>query len=138
MSRETKFRVWCPKRKLFLIEGDLIKDFLAEEDAEFRTYIVESDLIWQQHTGLKDKNGKDIYEGDILMYLDGDFERGTDGGDDKMEVYYDEQYARFGLIFESKFGGEGYTGLQQHIHQFINEGACVIGNIFEKCSLQNS
>lgn len=91
-----------------------------------------TDMVFLQCTGLKDRNGKIIYDGDILCY--GSEEEFKEGISDRMLVYHDDDYARFGLKFYSIYGGEGYTGLTQHIHQYVIGCVC-IGNIYENPEL---
>jgi hypothetical protein len=61
MTREIKFRAWHLLSKEMLYEG-WNKDSFVDKAAIFG--LGESAEI-MQYTGLKDKNGKEIYEGDI-------------------------------------------------------------------------
>lgn len=63
MSREIKFRVWSESDKEYRA------DLLPELTPPFITadYNDEGDrFIIEQYTGLTDKNGKEIYEGDVV------------------------------------------------------------------------
>ena len=73
--RELKFRVWDKRYKRYVkpyavcLDGRAIA--ITEPSNDLETLDSERAII-EQYTGLKDSNGKKIYEGDIVKYSDGD------------------------------------------------------------------
>lgn len=73
--REIKFRAWHKLAKKMYKAGVLSQDYVRidhQPDNMGRTvtWLSTDDIELMQYTGLKDTKGQDIYEGDIVNYLD--------------------------------------------------------------------
>lgn len=116
MSKEIKFRVWNEELEEMY---ELRKANYLGSTGIIDPYTGGDKSIWQQYTGLKDKKGVEIFEGDILFHpLQG-----------KRKVFYpySETVASYGL--RNVDNGMGSTLKDAHRVWEI------IGNIYENPEL---
>lgn len=112
VERELKFRAWVPERK-FMVSGKAIPDIFIQGEDFFGTripcegsLIPMSDCIVMQYTGLKDKNGKEIYEGDVvrkLTYPMEDFEVKFEKASFTIAGYIPSKCKVVGNVYENPF-----------------------------------
>ena len=122
-----KFRAWLKKEQ----KMDNYIDHISWLEDELYcigdgiTYMVSAeDLVLMQSTGLKDKNGKEIFEGDILACK-------TDDEVINLNIFWDEEHALF--MFESKKYNE-----QEPLAELVENNTYpfeIIGNIYENPEL---
>lgn len=131
MKRIIKFRAWDGERMWFdvqkaydNIDGDESNNDEAIPITNFGKVLSDWDVM--QFTGLKDKNGKEIYEGDILGY----WAKAVWG------VGWDSDSSKFNFLYPKsthpihRFPRKAFNFSQSSI-----KGKEIIGNIYESPEL---
>ena len=122
MTREIKFRAWDKRNKQMLTVAQFVFDTRGEaylekspiiaRDKDYNHYSGDFESMEiMQFTGLKDKNGKEIYEGDIvkfrnpvyaeIIYLKGCFFAGNEFLGDRPLYNIKIPYEVIGNIYEN-------------------------------------
>lgn len=114
--REIKFRAWDKLNKdMFNVESINFQERRVYKDTV--SYREFNDVEFIQYTGLKDKNGKEIYEGDIVILHNG-----------KYKVIFNTEEARFVLRDDEFEINIPFTNNN-------NERMEVLGNVYENPEL---
>ena len=122
MSREIKFRAWDKYDMSYDVERSSDDYHGCSYPYNFADYLEDDDYQLMQYIGLKDKNNKEIYEGDIVK---------IDGFDD------DELNEHFLVKFENESARYILSG-NRLVYDFDNTYAneCeIIGNIYDNPEL---
>lgn len=133
MNRKIKFRGkdLCKKCwrygsliQKFGIKPQIVCKIEYNGQISYSEYFVERDSVGQ-FTGLKDKNGREIYEGDIIGCQDFEY---------KHLIFYNENEGRFmaGLYGDTSIYSIGVCGLENR--DFMRDKE-VIGNIHDNPEL---
>lgn len=130
MKREFKFKVFAKVKDddgcTGFLESNNGTDFFFDGGWRGVGYFMNCDnFIVQQFTGLKDRNEKEIYEGDILLSID-------NFADDQPSAQFQVLWFVDRWAFQMK-GDEKYGG--GHNWCEVNKNCEVIGNILENSNL---
>ena len=121
--REIKFRIYDPVGENMDYSPETFTGWL-NDNFDFDGYAEGEEPIVMQYTGLKDKNGKEIYEGDVLRHE----EITSWYGAGVTEVVYSDKKARFEVTKSIGFS-------HKDLGDQLRNNMIVIGNIYENPEL---
>lgn len=122
--REIKFRAWDKEQKEWVKYSitDNIPIF-CHNTSRWRTDKAGERFVLSQYTGLKDKNNREIYEGDVIKAIS--FARWIG-----VVEYSDENSAFIFDDLDKKYRGDSIVFMSQ-----FDQGFKILGNIYENPEL---
>lgn len=132
MTREIKFRAWDKKEKFmyffhdphFEYEYRQMVLYWSNKRNEFELeFCGKENIEIMQYTGLKDKNSKEIYEGDIIFDEDGEYSK-------TVVISQAEEPDPIGFFAKDIYTDESYA--------LCEVDGEIIGNIYENPELLSS
>ena len=129
--REIKFRAWFTRDNTY-VEPYTVQEMIFQKDSDSPLDVLYDEFEFEQYTGLKDTNGVDIYEGDIVQPIQAYLgvpnmkpsKRGLPIVVESGNYVYGKWIARD--VREDGFGVNDYN---------FSEGIQVVGNIHENPEL---
>ena len=129
--REIKFRAWDRKQKRFVTYGFLGHDGLYYSGEGCEIYGSDKHVEVQMFTGIHDKTGKSVYEGDLFGELGGDRDRPGE-----YEVHGQVKWDNDLSMFVIELTNGGWMELYEYmIGPERVRAREVIGNIYENPEL---
>jgi len=123
--REIKFRAWDKNnKKMYCVKKlhcNFINDDYGMHQLKNDEFVSVNDVELMQYTGLKDKNGKEIYEGDIVKLDTSEFK--SDKYKHKFNSKVEYKYGMFCISENDKKPVYNIYDVRYHIE--------IIGNIYE-------
>ena len=123
VMREIRFRVWDKTTRNMMGDWHLLSPRMAMFIVEYANF--PKDYVVMQYTGLNDKNGKEIYEGDIVQFFD------CDGV--LLDTFAVEWHESGGYFAPDSYGGDYCVSLGDY--DTDEHTLNVIGNIYANPSL---
>ena len=119
--KELKLRAWSSENNRYC-------DFVTLDESgrwigwikSSGVYLTTVDIILEQYTGLKDKNGKEIYDGDIVEYT---------------TCYYGKEKRHRKVVEWSEWDSDDFGEPHNLGYSNLSECMVVIGNIHENSNL---
>ena len=139
MSRQIKFRIWHKSSKTFLTP-DSANDY---NRVLYRATLIDyfgglkPEVEIQQSTGLKDRKGAEIYEGDIVLVnkdTPDEFIAIVKYGEGPCDDDFGTIYIGFYLDIPEEIRGP-YSASELPFGPYMAENSEIIGNIFESPQL---
>lgn len=128
-KREIKFRAWDEKRREWL-DSDYHTMRLDGKEIKHKAGGRKNPIL-MQYTELRDRNGKEIYEGDVVEY--DDEERMIDDSG-VMIVGWNAEHGAWGYEYQDDYV-EGCREFSSHCVGDVLVESIVIGNIYENPEL---
>ncbi len=149
MNRDIKFRLWDKQRETWIIDFHVMRSgypahnvYHKTEDGnggEHEEVFDSQSVILMQYTGIKDKNGTEIYEGDLVRKVPEEWPSKSDEDERTLEEYLKDMSAVYEVSYQvDRFALFKEDSYRDSLNPGQHGSLEVIGNIYANPARQAS